>query len=92
MNTRFRCSRCHKLVPEDQLYECKGAYRLKALTEPNAYVKRKLSERFHYAMHSHSAGAGRIGSRTWSEECGPVVREQVDDYVLQVEHLVGEEA
>ncbi len=92
MPVRLRCTQCEKLVDEDDLVEHKNAERLKK-TKPGdgsyGFVQSLLRQRFHRRMFSQSAGRGRIGSRVWTDHCGPVEEEQVDEYVLQLEHWLG---
>lgn len=45
---------------------------------------------YHHRWRSVGAGRGRTGRRRVRETCGPVDTVEVDDYVVQMEHLVGE--
>ncbi len=95
MSERLRCTQCKKLLDESDLVKHEKTEALELFAAgsdepPNEYAETLLAQRFHRVMRSQYAGGGRIGCRTYREDCGPVELEQVEEYVLQFEHMIGE--
>ncbi len=80
MPDRLRCTQCKKLIEKDKLVEHKYKTMAKRLDHsPDS----QFFKPWHLAWGQSLAGRSRCF-------CGPVEVEQVDEYVLQFEHMIGE--
>jgi len=84
MPKRYRCSQCDKLMEEKDFVEREDADFLRRLfkKDPDLWpnVPTLLVEKYHRVW----------GRRYGPYTCGPIKLEEVDEYILQVEYLLGE--
>ncbi len=81
---RHRCSGCQKVITTP-LMESRHAKMYRHLEREDL-----ASQLYHERFVVIGGGRGLIGCRTEMRECGPVLEEEVDDYILCLEYFLGE--